>query len=171
MPEFPELKDIVERPQPVVYWPWIVLGAVLLIGFIVIAFLVWRQLTKKPVTINAPALVEATNAALAALKQLHGRVSNLSSDETVIEVQTVLRQYLHRHHGALGLYRTADELIGRTGNQENMPPPNPMLANIEAIFRRCEELRYNKMELPDEEARLGLVDEAIDSIEKEHSKS
>jgi hypothetical protein len=167
MPEFPELKDIVVRPEPVNYLPWIFLGVVLLLCVLGFGYWLWRILTRNDKTVTAPTLIEARNAALDNLDQIRVKVPELTSEETVVDVQTVLRRFLHRHHGALGLYRTADELIGRTGRGKHAsPPPNPTLAHIEDILRRCEALRYNQEELPDEPSRLDLVDQAMASLKE-----
>ncbi|MGK0189143.1 MAG: hypothetical protein ACI9R3_004960 [Verrucomicrobiales bacterium] len=157
MPEFPTLKDIVERPEPFDVVPWVLAG----IGFLlVLAALAWmlypgwrRQLTKP----NAPALTDPATAAIGELKIL----ANTESTEIPKRVQSILRTYLHRRHGALGHFRTADELLGR--NAPGAPPVPPDLVPFADVLRSAEERHYGLVQGD----QNSLVSDAIAALEND----
>ena len=139
MPEFPVLRDIAERPAPVDYLPWIfaALGFVLLGAVLALVFGPgYLRSRRRPAW---PDVSDATQSALAELRRLstdsvdgHGDVAS--------RVGQIMRTYLHRKYGALGLFRTADELLGR--NEPESPPINPNLAPFADILRQTEKSRY-----------------------------
>ena len=155
MPEFPTLKDIAERPEPVDVLPW-VLGS---IGFILIAaglafvfYPQWRRARQRP---KMPAVEAPKEAALSHLKQLADGQSDLVPER----VHEIIRTYLHRKHGALGLYRTADELLGKDG--PGAPPLNPKLAPFGKVLRQAEEARYGRAR----KDALELISSAVAALE------
>ena len=168
MPEFPELKDIVDRPEPIDYTPWIILAVVLLIVVVVVAVVLIRMIARRPRLPEFPLIANARQTALADLEAIRARSGEIGSEEALERVQRILRTFLHRQYGALGLYRTADELVGRQFQAAKAPPRNPHLAPVESALRRCEELAYsaNPQDIAGEEGRIDLIDEAITSISK-----
>lgn len=157
MPEFPQLNDITERPAPFDIVPWIlaVLGLLMAVTALAWAFYPnWRKRAQMPET---PALTEPAAAALSELKALEQK----DAAETSRKIQVILRTYLHRKYGALGLYRTADELLGP--DTPESPPVNPKLAPFADVLRTAEQLRYGHTS-GDREA---LLADAIAAIEQE----
>lgn len=157
MPEFPQLNDIAERPAPFDIVPWVLAGLGLLMALTALAWAYypsWRRRAQMPET---PALTEPAAAALSELRAL----DKTDTEETSRNVQVILRTYLHRKYGALGLYRTADELLGP--DTPESPPVNPKLAPFADVLRTAENLRYRHAS-GDVEA---LLADAIAALEQE----
>lgn len=154
------MRDIAERPAPVDHLPWLLLacGGVLVLA--VLAFLLvpsWLRARRQPM---APAPADPSVAAIEALRELR----ELPDAAVAARVQDILRRYLHRRHGALGLYRTANELIGARGPQA--PPPSPAIAPFAEVLSAAEALRYSAG--PD--TNTGLVVMAIAAVESDSAQ-
>ncbi len=135
MPEFPTLKDIVVRPEPFDALPLALTGIGTVLFVAALAYLFypkWRSVLRRPST---PPLEVPAMSALSELRALQDK----DVDHIATRLPIIIRTYLHRRHGALGLYRTADELLGR-----NAPPPSPRLAPFADLLRETEALRYGR---------------------------
>ncbi|MCB1097181.1 MAG: hypothetical protein KDN22_16530 [Verrucomicrobiae bacterium] len=154
MPEFPTLKDIVVRPEPFDALPWILAAIGIVLISAALAYLFYPKVRSVLGRPSTPRLEDPAKVALAQLRSLQGQ----DADHIAKHLPTIIRTYLHRQHGALGLYRTADELLGR-----DLVPPSPRLAPFADLLRQIEALRYGRAGDDPE----SLVARAIATIEAE----
>jgi len=167
-PEFPELRDIVIRPEPVDYVPWIVGGALAAAVLLVLAVWLWRSLARRMGRPRPPALPGPfAGEAIAAIRRLEAEADTLPVEELTREIDRTISVYLHRARGALALYRTTDELVGR--RRASSPPPNPRLEGFESVLRRCEALRYGGSPGLDAQDKRALIAAALEALDRERA--
>ncbi len=167
MPPFPELKDITPPTAPplsspvevqmivtVAFFALVGLGLALGLVFWIRASLRRRRLPPLPVT--------AATEARRALENLRSRAGTLSAAEFGQHASDILRRYLQREHGLLALYRTTEELFGRS-TRPGAPPPLPQVRPFEPVLQAADALKFAGP-TPTAADFSSLVDQAMAAI-------
>jgi len=147
-----ELIEIPVPENPSYFWWWMALAAIVVIAM---AMVFWRwHLSRKPGA-------SAMSKAIAALRVIEEKQSQLDDESYAAQVADVLRAYVVVAYGIAAPQRTSEEFLQECLQREVMAEPS--LQNLRAFLRSCDIAKFAAGSLTSMD-RLSMLGQVKDMV-------
>jgi hypothetical protein len=147
-----ELIEIPVPENPSYFWWWVALAVIIVI---VLAIIFWRwHLSRQPGA-------SAMSKAIAALRVIEEKQTQLDDESYAAQVADVLRAYVVVAYGIAAPQRTSEEFLQECLQREIMAAPS--LQNLRAFLRSCDIAKFaaGSLTAMDRQSMLGQVKDMV----------